>query len=138
VWHQSRKITALSLAMNLLAVAAVGCTGGTPGIEGTHGAAAGTVASAGGDSRRAEVAKQIVIDNFSFDPATLTVPVGTKVTWVNHDDVPHTATSTAKPKRFESGTLDTDGQFTYVFTSPGTYEYFCAVHPKMTGKIIVK
>ena len=91
-----------------------------------------------GEPQSAEVMKQIVIDNFTFDPPTLTIPVGTKVTWVNHDDVPHTATSTAKPKRFESGTLDTDEKFSHVFTAPGTYEYFCAVHPKMTGRIIVK
>jgi plastocyanin len=91
-----------------------------------------------GEPQSAEVMKQIVIDNFTFDPPMLTIPVGTKVTWVNHDDVPHTATSTAKPKRFESGTLDTDEKFSHVFTVPGTYEYFCAVHPKMTGRIIVK
>ena len=82
--------------------------------------------------------KQIVIDNFTFDPPTLTIPVGTSVTWVNRDDVPHTATSTAKPKRFDSGALDTDGQFTHVFTTPGTYDYFCAVHPKMVGQVVVK
>jgi plastocyanin len=66
------------------------------------------------------------------------VPAGTRVTWVNRDDVPHTVTSAEKPRRFNSGTLDTDGQFTHLFTTPGTYEYFCAVHPKMTGKVIVK
>ena len=81
---------------------------------------------------------EVVIDNFSFSPKTFTAAVGATVTWINHDDVPHTATSTAKPKSFQSGTLDTDGQFAHVFTAPGTYDYFCAVHPKMTGKIIVK
>jgi plastocyanin len=81
---------------------------------------------------------QIVIDNFAFRPARLTVPVGTKVTWFNRDDVPHTATSAAKPKRFDSGTLDTDDQFTHVFTAPGTYEYFCALHRHMTAQVIVK
>ena len=81
---------------------------------------------------------QIRIDNFTFDPADVTIPVGTKVTWVNHDDVPHTATSKAKPRAFDSGTLDTDERFSFVFTTPGTYEYFCAVHPHMTGQIIVK
>jgi plastocyanin len=83
-------------------------------------------------------ASQVVIDNFAFNPPTLTVAVGTKVTWVNRDDVPHTATSTAKPRAFTSGTLDTDDKFSHVFTKAGTYEYFCAVHPKMTGKVIVK
>jgi plastocyanin len=84
------------------------------------------------------VANQVVIDDFAFNPPTLTVAAGTKVTWVNRDDVPHTATSTAKPRAFHSGTLDTDDKFSHVFTQRGTYEYFCAVHPKMTGKVIVK
>jgi plastocyanin len=81
---------------------------------------------------------QVSIDNFSFSPETLTVPAGTKVTWVNHDDVPHTATSNAKPRAFDSGALDTDQKFSYVFAAPGTYPYFCAVHPHMTGQIVVK
>jgi plastocyanin len=82
--------------------------------------------------------QEVVIDNFRFSPRELTVAASTKVTWVNRDDVPHTATSTARPKLFDSRTLDTDGKFAHVFTTPGTYEYFCAVHPHMTGKIIVK
>jgi plastocyanin len=82
--------------------------------------------------------QKITIDNFTFSPAELTVPKGTKVTWINHDDVPHTATSTARPKVFDSGTLDTDAEFSFVFSAPGPYEYFCAVHPKMTGHITVK
>lgn len=81
---------------------------------------------------------QVVIDNFAFKPRTLTVSAGAKVTWVNRDDVPHTATAKGKPRAFHSGTLDTDGQYSFVFKQPGTYEYFCAVHPHMTGKIIVK
>jgi plastocyanin len=82
--------------------------------------------------------QQIVIDNFTFSPAKLTVSVGAQVTWVNHDDVPHTVTSTAKPRALDSGTMDTDDQFAHVFTVPGTYNYFCAVHPHMTAQIIVK
>ena len=82
--------------------------------------------------------QEIVIDNFTFSPATVTIVPGTRVTWVNHDDVPHTATSTSKPKLFDTGTLDTDAKYAHVFTEPGTYNYFCAVHPKMTGQIIVK
>lgn len=79
---------------------------------------------------------QVVIENFSFVPATLTVKAGTKVTWVNRDDVPHTATDT--DKRFNSKTLDSDEQFSFTFSDPGTYNYYCALHPKMTGQIIVK
>jgi len=79
---------------------------------------------------------QVVVENFSFQPGTLTVKAGTSVTWVNHDDIPHTVNE--NDKRFKSGTLDTDGQFSYKFTSPGTYSYFCSLHPRMTGQIIVK
>ncbi len=91
---------------------------------------------------RSEEAKgastEVVIDNFTFSPPKITIAAGTKVTWINHDDVPHTATSTVKPRAFDSGTLDTDEKFSYVFATPGTYDYFCAVHPKMTAQIIVK
>jgi plastocyanin len=76
------------------------------------------------------------IDNFSFTPQTLTVRVGTKVTWINKDDVPHTVRS--DDKTLKSGVLDTDDQFSYTFTIPGTNSYFCSVHPHMTGKVIVR
>jgi plastocyanin len=82
--------------------------------------------------------QQVTIDNFSFDPQVLTVSRGTKVTWLNRDDVPHTATSSASPATFNSKAIDTDETFSYVFTQPGTYPYFCAVHPHMTAKVIVK
>ena len=82
--------------------------------------------------------RQVFIDNFAYNPPTLIVDTGTRVTWVNRDDVPHTATSSTKPRAFDSGALDTDSRFSHVFTTPGTYDYFCAVHPKMTGRIIVK
>ena len=78
----------------------------------------------------------IKIDNFSFGPATLTIPVGTTVTWTNDDDVPHTVVSV--DKLFKGPALDTDEKFSYTFTKPGTYEYFCSVHPKMTAKIVVQ
>ncbi len=78
----------------------------------------------------------VKIDNFSFSPATITVPVGTTVRWTNADDIPHTVV--ADDKTFKSKALETDEQFTYTFTKPGTYSYFCSVHPKMTGKIVVQ
>jgi plastocyanin len=81
---------------------------------------------------------RVVIDNFTFSPATLTVPVGAAVTWVNRDDVPHTVTSPTRPRLLESPALDTDDTFRHVFTEPGTYAYYCTVHPRMTGQIIVK
>jgi len=83
-------------------------------------------------------ANQIVIDNFTFDPPVLTVPAGTTVTWINRDDVPHTATAKDRPPEFDSKALDTDDKFSHTFKTAGTYAYFCAVHPHMTGKVIVK
>ena len=79
---------------------------------------------------------EVKIDNFSFGPAELKVPVGTTVTWTNHDDIPHTAVST--DKIFKSKVMDTDEKFSFTFSKPGTYEYFCSIHPKMTGKIVVQ
>ncbi|HEY6127217.1 MAG TPA: cupredoxin family copper-binding protein [Candidatus Acidoferrum sp.] len=81
---------------------------------------------------------EVKIDNFSFGPAVLTVPVGTTVTWTNRDDIPHTVVSTDDPKIFKSKVLDTDEKFSFTFSKAGTYPYFCSVHPKMTGKVIVQ
>ena len=82
--------------------------------------------------------QQVTIDNFAFEPKVLTVAPSTKVTWLNRDDVPHTVTSSESPHKFNSKAIDTDETFSYVFTQPGTYPYFCAVHPHMTAKIVVK
>jgi len=79
---------------------------------------------------------EVKIDNFSFGPVELTVPVGTTVTWTNRDDIPHTVVSTDKV--FKSKVLDTDEKFSYTFSKAGTYPYFCSIHPKMTGKVIVQ
>jgi plastocyanin len=79
----------------------------------------------------------VVIDNFTFDPPTLVVAPGTRVRWINRDDVPHTVTSS--DKRFNgSKALDTDDTFSVTFDSVGTYPYYCAVHPHMTATIVVK
>jgi plastocyanin len=78
----------------------------------------------------------VKIDNFNFTPQTLTVRAGTTVLWVNQDDVPHTVTS--NDKKFKSRVLDTDERFSYTFSVPGTYNYYCSVHPHMTGKVIVQ
>jgi plastocyanin len=86
----------------------------------------------------APASAEVKIDNFSFTPATLTVAVGTTVTWTNRDDIPHTVVSTDDPKAFKSKVLDTDEKFSYTFTKAGAYPYFCSVHPKMTGTVVVK
>jgi len=79
---------------------------------------------------------KVKIDNFSFSPQILTVPAGTTVTWTNNDDVPHTVVSTTK--KFASKVMDTDDQFSFTFSDPGTFDYYCSVHPHMTGKVIVQ
>lgn len=90
-------------------------------------------AAANGATNQAEVK----IDNFTFAPVTLTVAAGTTVKWVNRDDIPHTVVSEDKHK-FKSKALDTDDSFSYTFTQPGTYTYFCSIHPKMTAKVVVQ
>ena len=81
---------------------------------------------------------EVKIDNFTFGPATLTVPVGTTVAWINRDDIPHTVVSTVDSKTLKSKVLDTDEKFSFTFSKSGTYPYFCSIHPKMTGKVIVQ
>ena len=78
----------------------------------------------------------VKIDNFFFGPQTITVPVGTTVTWTNSDDIPHTAVSTDGV--FKSKVMDTDEKFSYTFSKAGTYPYYCSIHPKMTGKVVVQ
>jgi plastocyanin len=79
---------------------------------------------------------EVKIDNFTFGPQTLTVAVGTEVVWVNRDDIPHTIVSADGV--FKSKVRDTDEKFSYTFTKSGTYSYYCSLHPKMTGKIVVR
>jgi plastocyanin len=86
-------------------------------------------------SARAEDAV-VKIDNFTFAPSTLTVKAGTNVTWRNEDDIPHTVASSAR--LFKSKALDTDDSFSFTFTEPGSYEYFCSLHPHMKGTIVVE
>lgn len=79
---------------------------------------------------------EVKIDNFSFGPQSLEVPINTPVTWINRDDIPHTVVS--DDGAFKSKALDTDDKFSFTFTKAGTYRYFCGIHPKMVGKITVR
>lgn len=97
--------------------------------------AVGLSVRAGGETQTPPPA-EVKIDNFSFAPMSVTVPVGTTITWTNRDDIPHTVVSTEKV--FKSKVLDTDDKFSFTFTKAGTYPYFCSVHPKMTGQVVVK
>jgi plastocyanin len=81
-------------------------------------------------------APTISIDNFAFSQPSVTVPVGTKVTWVNHDDMLHTVAD--EGKAFKSDPLDSGERFSHVFDKPGVYKYFCSLHPHMTGTIVVQ
>ena len=78
---------------------------------------------------------QVKIANFTFDPPTLTVKAGTTVTWINADDIPHLVSE--KDGKFRSSALDTNDKFSQTFSTAGTVEYFCAINPHMTGKIVV-
>lgn len=77
----------------------------------------------------------VSIDNFTFAPNQLTVKVGDTVTWTNHDDIPHTVVSAGK---FRSKALDSDDSFSFTFSAAGDYQYFCSLHPHMTGSIKVE
>src|SRR5438046_10764995 len=94
--------------------------------------AAGALADQGAPATDAEVQ----IDQYAFLPQRITVKPGTTVTWTNEDDAPHTVASSAK--LFKSKALDTGDKFSFTFTTPGTYEYFCSLHPHMTGTVVVE
>jgi amicyanin len=79
---------------------------------------------------------EVKIDNFTFAPQRVTVKAGTTVTWTNEDDIPHTVV--ANQKAFKSKVLDTDDKYTFTFTTAGTYDYFCSLHPHMTATIVVE
>ena len=102
------------------------------------GAVVGSVLAAGVLFARAEGAPgTVTIDNFFFTPATLTVKAGTTVTWTNKDDIPH-GVGSANNAFKKSPALDTDESFSFTFATPGTYQYFCYLHPKMVGSIVVE
>jgi plastocyanin len=107
-------------------------------------AALGAVVGAGlaggvlvAQAQTAPAAVAVSIDNFTFTPQTLTVKAGTTVTWTNKDDIPHGIAATGNAFR-RSNALDTDDSYAFLFTTPGTYQYFCYIHPHMTGTIVVQ
>jgi amicyanin len=114
----------------------VSVTPGMPGMSGTPSTTAVPAATSSSTGPAAPVAgNAVTIDNFKFDPATLTVPVGSTVTWTNKDEEPHTIA--AKDGSFHSPTLDTKGAYSFTFTNPGSYDYICSIHPFMTGTVVV-
>ena len=122
---RSPRYVLVSLA--LLSIIPLGCGGNSEQL-----------ATPAKTSASASPTSTVAIAHFSYEPRTLIVRRGTRVTWTNEDDAPHTVTSTTKPRAFASKALGTDDTFSHVFDTPGTYEYFCALHPKMTAKVVVK
>jgi amicyanin len=105
-------------------------------LSGVLGLAAGFAVMATVTVLAAPQSAEVKIDNFTFAPQSLTIKAGTTVTWTNEDDIPHTVVATAKA--FKSKVLDTDDKFSFTFATAGTYEYFCSLHPHMTGTIVVE
>ena len=99
-------------------------------------AVAATLPAASARAAETEVKIEVKIDNFAFAPQRIVVQAGTTVTWTNADDAPHTVVSTTK--LFKSSALDTEDKFSFTFTTPGTYDYFCSLHPHMTGTVVVE
>jgi plastocyanin len=136
-----------NLPLQILLVFVLGLGPAAAGIAGPGGKPAGAVRQRGGvptqrsgrngseETNAAAATPEVTIDNFSFSPQTLTVPAGTTVTWTNRDDVPHTVVS--EDGKFRSHALDTDDKFSYTFAQPGSYAYYCSVHPRMTAKVLV-
>ena len=116
----------------ILSMAIAGVAGSALSAPSPNVSQIGTSASA----QQAPAAVEVKIDNFSFSPATLTAAVGTTVTWTNNDDIPHTVVNT--DKAFKSKVLDTGEKFSFTFAKAGEYPYFCSIHPKMTGKVVVQ
>jgi plastocyanin len=141
-------MTALGSAIALSGLLSVACNdqneGGTKGGQTTananqsagDGAQAGTASNAAGGTSASTGPQQIEMDDDVFRPALLTVPAGTKVTWVNKGHKAHTVVS--NDKLFDSGLVNIDGEFSHTFAAPGTYSYHCAPHAKMIGQIVVK
>jgi plastocyanin len=96
----------------------------------------GAVSAPAGSPESTGPVAEVKIDNFAFTPGVITVKAGTQVTWINRDDIPHTVDSTQG--KFKSAAMDTDDKFQFRFTEPGEYPFYCRMHPKMTGKIIVQ
>ncbi len=126
------RIGSLALLFTAVAIVLVGCFA----LDGGDGKSQPKLTVNKTDDQPVAGEVQIVIEDFVFKPAEVSVTPGTKVTWINKDEAPHTATSV--DKKFNSGGLDTDDRFSFVFNDKGDYPYFCALHPHMKATITVK
>jgi plastocyanin len=105
-------------------------------IAAALGAAAAMVTGIVLPGRADDAVHAVAIENFTFNPQRLTVTAGATVTWTNKDDIPHAIASASA--LFRSRALDTDDNYSFTFTTPGTYQYFCSLHPHMTGTVVVE
>ena len=111
-------------------------TGAT--LAGVHPLALGGGGALAAVEAAAEREAAITVDNFTFAPPVLTVAAGTRVVWTNRDDIPHTVVGADDPRALRSPPLDTDDRFAFAFAAPGTYRYFCSLHPHMQGTVVVR
>lgn len=123
-----------SLALVALLVASAACRSAD---RSTSADVAPNVAPTG-QAHEAHEPRKITIGNFTFSPATLEVQVGATLVWVNEDDVPHVVVGVDAGSPLRSPALDTDDRYSVVLDRPGTYRYFCSLHPHMTGTVVVK
>jgi plastocyanin len=130
-----KMVQSVKFAWSALALAIVVAFMSLSGAAVPSDSASGSAAASSSESTTGSVA-EVKIDNFAFTPGVITVKVGTEVTWINHDDIPHTVDSTQG--KFKSAALDTDNTFQFRFTEPGEYPFYCRMHPKMTGKVVVQ
>jgi amicyanin len=105
-----------------------------PGMSGMQSPPASASATPA-DSPPPQGGTAVAISDFKFNPATLTVPAGTTVTWTNQDEEPHTIA--AKDGSFHSPGMDTHATYSFTFATPGSYDYICSIHPFMTGTVVV-
>ena len=128
------KVVLCSFVLEILLVAVVGQI--ARGQDKPGGSMHDMASPGGAQSKTNSQPSRITIKDFSFGPATVTLPTGTKLTWVNKDEEPHKVVSV--DDIFKSTAIDTDGEFSFVFNKPGTYKYYCSVHPRMVGTIVVE
>jgi plastocyanin len=130
---QFRTITLKCGAWMLVTILAPGTV---TSVSASSGRPSGGATQVSTSQKTSTESPEIQIDNFTFAPGSIIVKAGTQVTWINHDDIPHTVDST--DGKFRSGALDTDDKFEFRFAQPGEYPFYCRIHPKMTGKIVVQ
>jgi plastocyanin len=129
---KKEKITVMKRSITILGMGLIVVT-----LFAAFAAWSGAKSPAGTNSVTAAAAgPEIEITNFSFAPATVTVPAGTQVTWTNKDEIGHNVVTA--DKSIKSNVLDTNEKFTFTFTKPGTYSYICTLHPRMKGTVVVQ